>query len=69
GGTVAIAATVGLGAWVAAEALLDREPGRMADVLACAALGLAGAVAVVAGYRLVGLQRRLTGRTAVEAAA
>jgi len=65
---VAVAAVVSLTGWTAAESLLDGWHGRVADAAVVAGVGALGALAVVAGYRALGLPGRLTPRIAGVAA-
>ena len=59
---VAVAAAVGLAAWVAQRALLPDDPSRLGDIAFVAATGLVGAAVVVGGYRLLGVAGSLTAR-------
>lgn len=66
--TTAVAALVGLGAWVAGREVLDGDPGRAVDLLGVAAISLAAAAAVAAGLWALGLTSSLTRRGDVVAA-
>ncbi|MBN2624274.1 MAG: hypothetical protein JXA83_12930, partial [Acidimicrobiales bacterium] len=65
GRVVAISVVVGLAGWAVSSALLDAGSARLANLGVLAGLGLAGAGAVVLGYRLLGVRRDLTVRDTV----
>ena len=63
GRVVAVSAAVGLAGWAASEALLGADPGRLQSLLAVVAVGAVGALAIVAGYRGLGVSSSLSPRT------
>ena len=63
GRVVAVSAAVGLAGWAASEALLGADPGRLQSLLAVVAVGALGALAIVAGYRGLGVSSSLSPRT------
>ncbi|HET6954735.1 MAG TPA: lipid II flippase MurJ [Acidimicrobiales bacterium] len=65
GRVIAVSAVVGSGAWLAGGALLGDDPAWLADVVVVGVLGLAGAGAVLAGYRIFGVRAALSTRTSV----
>ena len=62
GRVVAVAAAVGLAAWLAGRALTGDDPSRITDLGVVIGLGVAGAGAVLAGDRLLGVPAALTER-------
>jgi hypothetical protein len=64
GRVVLVAAVVGLAAWAVQRALLDGEPGRLADLVGVSVIALAGGALVLAGYRLLGVHGSLSTRVA-----
>ena len=63
GRVAAVSAAVGLAGWAASEALLGADPGRLQSLLAVVAVGALGALAIVAGYRGLGVSSSLSPRT------
>jgi putative peptidoglycan lipid II flippase len=63
GRVAAVSAAVGLAGWAASEALLGPDPGRLQSLLAVVAVGAVGALAIVAGYRGLGVSSSLSPRT------
>jgi putative peptidoglycan lipid II flippase len=63
GRVAAVSAAVGLAGWAASEALLGADPGRLQSLLAVVAVGAVGALAIVAGYRGLGVSSSLSPRT------
>ncbi|MGH9112483.1 MAG: murein biosynthesis integral membrane protein MurJ [Acidimicrobiales bacterium] len=63
GRVAAISLAVGLVGWAASEAVLDAGPGRLQALLVVVAVGAVGALAVVAGYRSLGVSSSLSART------
>jgi hypothetical protein len=62
GRIVAVSALVGTAAWVTARALLDAGSARLVNLVVVSGLGLAGAGAVLVGYRVLGVRRALSDR-------
>jgi putative peptidoglycan lipid II flippase len=65
GRVVATSAVVGLTTWVAGRTLVDGDTTRLVNLATVAGLGLVGAALVVLGYRVLGVRRALSERTAV----
>ncbi|CAN5896898.1 hypothetical protein BH23ACT12_BH23ACT12_08330 [soil metagenome] len=65
GTMVAVSAVVGVLVWLASRAALEGSGGRLRDLLVLAVAGVVGGGLVYAGYRLAGLPRTLTQRSAV----
>ncbi len=65
GRIVAVSAVVGTAAWVTAGALLDEASARLVTLVVVGGLGLAGAGAVLVGYRVLGVRRALSDRVPV----
>ncbi len=63
GRVAAVSLAVGLAGWAASEAVLGADPGRVQALLAVVAVGTVGALAVVAGYRSLGVSSSLSART------
>jgi putative peptidoglycan lipid II flippase len=68
GRMVALAALVGAGAWAVARWVQGPAPGKLSDLVLLVAVGAAGGLAVLAGYRLLGLPGALSTRQPVPAA-
>lgn len=68
GRVLVVAVAVGGTAWLAVEALLAGDEGRVVDLATCAGVGALGAVAVVVAYRALGLPALLTTRSAPQGA-
>ena len=64
-----VSAVAGVGGWIAAEALLGDDPGRLPALAAVVGIAAVGAVVVAAGYRLLAVPQALTARTPVDAVA
>jgi putative peptidoglycan lipid II flippase len=65
GRIVVVAALVGTAVWIAAGALLDGASARLVNLVVVSGLGLAGAGAVLVGYRVLGVRRALSTRVPV----
>jgi putative peptidoglycan lipid II flippase len=65
GRIVAVSALAGTAAWVTAGALLDGASARLVNLVVVSGLGLAGAGAVLVGYRVLGVRRALSDRVPV----
>jgi putative peptidoglycan lipid II flippase len=65
GRIVAVSALSGTAAWVAAGALVDAGSARLVNLVVVSGLGLAGAGAVLVGYRVLGVRRALSDRIPV----
>jgi hypothetical protein len=63
GRVAAVSAAVGLAGWAASEAVLGADPGRLAALLTVLCVGAVGALAIVAGYRGLGVAAALSPRT------
>jgi putative peptidoglycan lipid II flippase len=63
GRVAAVSLAVGLAGWAASEAVLGADPGRVQALLVVVAVGAVGALAVVAGYRSLGVSSSLSART------
>ena len=65
GRIVVVSALVGTVVWVAAGVLVDGASARLVNLVVVSGLGLAGAGAVLVGYRLLGVRRALSDRVPV----